>query len=104
MAKDSDFDQPFDGAISRFADKEAPEGDPRARSKDADKDDILDPRYPYRKRLDDEDYDAAYDACQLELGQAADLVPRRPASASSWSSRAATPPARAARSRRSPRT
>ena len=54
MAKHDDSDLPFDGAISRFADKEAPK-DIREALKDADKHDILDPRYPYRKRLDDDD-------------------------------------------------
>ena len=34
---------------------------------DADKKDILDPRYPYQKRLDEDEYEEAYDACQLEL-------------------------------------
>jgi polyphosphate kinase len=57
---------PFDGAISRFAAKEAPK-DVREALKDADKHDILDPRYPYQARLDDDDYEAAFKACQLEL-------------------------------------
>ncbi len=66
MAKKSNSDKPFDGAVSRFADKEAPK-DIRKALKDADKHDILDPRYPYRTRLDDDEYDKAYEACQLEL-------------------------------------
>jgi polyphosphate kinase 2 len=69
MAKDKEgkkSDLPFDGAISRFAEKEAPKA-VREALKDADKHDILDPRYPYDKRLDDEAYEKAYDACQHEL-------------------------------------
>ena len=65
MAK-AEFDKPFDGAISRFAEKDAPK-DIRKALRDADKDSILDPRYPYPERLDGETYDAANHACQLEL-------------------------------------
>jgi polyphosphate kinase 2 len=69
MAKDSEFKKPFGGAISRFVDKEAPKAIRRARE-DADKDDILDPAYPYRERLDDDAYDAEDERCQLELVKA----------------------------------
>jgi polyphosphate kinase 2 len=64
MPKNSDL--PFNGAISRFVEKEAPKEIRRA-LKEAGKDDILDPRYPYRQRLDEEEYEDAYHACQLEL-------------------------------------
>ena len=90
-------------AISRYVEKDAPKAI-RKLLKSADKDDILDPRYPYRERLDDDDYEDAYDGLPARARQDAGLAARRPASASSSSSRAATPPARAARSRRSPRT
>jgi polyphosphate kinase 2 len=66
MAKDKIFPKPFDGAVSRFVDKEAPK-EVREALKDADKHDILDPRYPYQKRLDDKAYEEAYARCQLEL-------------------------------------
>jgi polyphosphate kinase 2 len=66
MATEKASDKPFDGAVSRFVDKEAPK-DVREALKDADKRDILDPRYPYQKRLDGDDYDKAFDRCQHEL-------------------------------------
>ena len=71
MAKKSNSDLPFDGAISRFADKEAPK-DIREALKDADKHDVLDPRYPYRTRISDDEYDKVFEACQLELVKAQD--------------------------------
>ncbi len=58
--------KPFDGAVSRFLKKDAPK-DVREALKDDSKDEILDPRYPYDERLDGDDYDKAYAACQLEL-------------------------------------
>jgi polyphosphate kinase len=61
-----EFAMPFDGAISRFVEKKAPD-DIREALKDADKHDVLDPRYPYQQHLDDDAYEAAYEACQLEL-------------------------------------
>jgi polyphosphate kinase 2 len=69
MAKKDDSKKPFDGAISRFAEKEAPK-DVREALKDADKKDVLDPRYPYQTRLDEDDYLKAFEACQLELVKA----------------------------------
>jgi polyphosphate kinase 2 len=66
MAGDGKAAESLIGAISRFAEKDAPKAVRKALEK-ADKDDILDPGYPYDKRLDDDDYDEAYDACQLEL-------------------------------------
>ena len=58
--------KPFDGAVSRFVEKDAPK-DVRKALEHADNKDILDPRYPYRERLDKDAYEEAYDACQLEL-------------------------------------
>ena len=68
MARNDDdrSELPFDGAVSRYVSKDAPR-DVREALEDADKKDILDPRYPYQKRLDEDDYDKAYQACQLEL-------------------------------------
>jgi polyphosphate kinase 2 len=66
MASKTGFKKPFDGAISRFAAKEAPK-DIRTVLKSAGKNDILDPRYPYAERLGGKAYNAAYAACQLEL-------------------------------------
>jgi polyphosphate kinase 2 len=61
-----EWPKPFDGAVSRYVAEDAPTEIRKALA-GADKHDILDPRYPYRERMDDEDYDDAYDACQLEL-------------------------------------
>jgi polyphosphate kinase 2 len=66
MAKDAKSPTALIGAISRFAEKDAPKAVRKA-LEGADKDDILDPGYPYRKRLDDDDYEKGYEACQLEL-------------------------------------
>jgi polyphosphate kinase 2 len=69
MAKDPNFAKPFDGAVSRYIDTEAP---PKIRAiiESADKNDILDPNYPYRERLDRKTYEKAYEACQFELVKA----------------------------------
>jgi polyphosphate kinase len=69
MAKDKLFEKPFGGAVSRFAEKDAPK-DIRKALEDAGKGDILDPHYPYREKIDDDAYDEAYDRCQLELVKA----------------------------------
>ncbi len=61
--------KPFDGAISRFAEKEAPK-DVREALKDSGKKEVLDPSYPYQTRLDNDAYQKAYDTCQLELVKA----------------------------------
>ena len=68
MAK-SEFKKPFDGAISRFAEEGAPKAVRKA-LKDADKDAILDPRYPYPTRLEDHIYETEAEACQFELVKA----------------------------------
>ena len=60
------MDLPFDGAISRFARETAPQ-DIRDALKGAKKRDILSGRYPYRRELDDEDYEAAMKPLQIEL-------------------------------------
>jgi polyphosphate kinase 2 len=63
---DQKFKKPFDGAISRYAKEGAPK-DIRDALKNRKKRGILDPRFPYSKRMDRKEYDAAYAYCQLEL-------------------------------------
>lgn len=57
---------PFDGAISTFYKKEAPKSVRRA-IKDAKKDRVLDPSYPYDRRMDKGDYEDQLAALQIEL-------------------------------------
>ena len=57
---------PFDGAVSRFIETEAPP-EIRETLRKARKDEILDPAYPYRTRISGEEYDKENAACQLEL-------------------------------------
>jgi polyphosphate kinase 2 len=66
MAKPAEFQKPFDGAVSRFVEKNAPKEIRKALEK-AGKDDVLDPRYPYPEHMDDDDYDDQYEKLQLEL-------------------------------------
>jgi polyphosphate kinase 2 len=57
---------PFDGAISTFFEKEAPE-DIRKAILDADKDDILSDTFPYDEEMRKKDYEAQMEALQVEL-------------------------------------
>ncbi|MGR3803966.1 polyphosphate kinase 2 [Marinibacterium profundimaris] len=57
---------PFDGAISAFYAAAAPD-DIREAIKGAGKKDIIDPSYPYDRRMDGDSYDAAHEALQIEL-------------------------------------
>ncbi|MDX8348670.1 polyphosphate kinase 2 [Cognatiyoonia sp. IB215446] len=57
---------PFDGGISRYFDEQAPK-EVRDAIKTAGKSDILNPSYPYDKRWDRDDYEAALEALQLQL-------------------------------------
>jgi polyphosphate kinase 2 len=57
---------PFDGAISKFYQSEAPDA-VRDAIKDGSKKDILDDGYPYDKRLNSEDYEADLHALQVEM-------------------------------------
>jgi len=57
---------PFNGAISQFLATQAPE-DVRAALQVADKDTILTPWYPYKKRLEKKIYERDYAALQIEL-------------------------------------
>ena len=60
------FPKPFDGAISTFFDQDFPKPLRKA-VEEAGKKDMLSPDYPYRKRLDREAYEQAYDLLQIEL-------------------------------------
>lgn len=59
-------DLPFDGAISRFFESEAPE-EVRAAIRDAKKNSVLDPSYPYDRRMDKDAYEDTLEALQIEL-------------------------------------
>jgi polyphosphate kinase len=60
------MDLPFDGAISRYFETEAPQ-DIRDLIAGAKKSDIINPSFPYPSRLDRDDYNAAIDKLQVEL-------------------------------------
>ncbi|MFN7223509.1 MAG: polyphosphate kinase 2 [Paracoccaceae bacterium] len=57
---------PFDGAISTFFRDKAPKA-VRTAIEDADKDDILDPSYPYREEMKSKVFDTQMDALQIQL-------------------------------------
>lgn len=57
---------PFDGAISRFFEEEAPK-DIREAIEDGARKDILDPSYPYDSWMKKKEYEAEMDALQFEL-------------------------------------
>jgi len=60
------MDLPFDGAITRFFEHEAPD-DIRNAIRRADKDDILNPDYPHSERLGKKTYERDLEALQVEL-------------------------------------
>ena len=69
-----DMDLPFDGAISRYFREGAPKAVRTAIEK-ADKDDILNPDYPYREEMGRKDYGARMEELQIQLARMqADLV------------------------------
>lgn len=57
---------PFDGAISKFFDQDAPKSVRKA-IETAKKDSVLDPSYPYDSRMDRDDYEDDLEALQIEL-------------------------------------
>ena len=59
-------DLPFDGAISQFYRSQAPDA-VRQAIRDAKKDSVLDPSFPYRDRMDKDDYEDQLEALQIEL-------------------------------------
>lgn len=62
------FEKPFDGAVSRYLKKDAPKAI-RDLVKAAGHNEILPADFPYPDRMSSEDYDAANEACQLELAK-----------------------------------
>jgi len=58
--------KPFDGAITAFYENGSPK-DVRQSIKDAKKGDILNPSYPYDRRMDKDAYEDALGALQIEL-------------------------------------
>ena len=68
------MDLPFDGAIRRYFREGAPKAVRTAIEK-ADKDDILNPDYPYREEMGRKDYGARMEELQIQLARMqADLV------------------------------
>jgi len=65
-ATDHAADLPFDGAISRYLEAEAPE-DVRIAVRNGGKRDILTPDYPYDRWMKKSDYEAAARAQQIEM-------------------------------------
>ena len=57
---------PFDGAISKFFDQDAPKSVRKA-IETAKKDSVLDPSYPYDSRMDRDDYEDDLAALQIAL-------------------------------------
>jgi polyphosphate kinase len=57
---------PFVGDITAYFENEAPE-DVRHAIRDARKDSVLSPSFPYRTRMDRDDYEDALEALQIEL-------------------------------------
>jgi polyphosphate kinase 2 len=60
------MDLPFDGAISRYFETDAPAHIRRIIRK-ADKDDVTNPRYPYPEEMPKAEYETAMEALQIEL-------------------------------------
>ncbi|MBY8975188.1 polyphosphate kinase 2 [Rhodobacteraceae bacterium NNCM2] len=60
------MEKPFNGAISKFFENDFPKKLRKA-VEDADKSDLLAPKYPYPKRLEGDTYEDAYDLLQIEL-------------------------------------
>ena len=59
-------DLPFDGAITQFAENDAPK-DIRKAIAEAGKDDILSPDFPYREEMSGKAYEKDMEALQIEL-------------------------------------
>ncbi|MEM9270233.1 MAG: polyphosphate kinase 2, partial [Pseudomonadota bacterium] len=60
------FAKPFDGAITRFYEDDAPKKIRNA-IKDGDKDDVLNANFPYRREMDKDAYEDEIAALQIEL-------------------------------------
>jgi polyphosphate kinase 2 len=61
--------KPFDGAITEFYEKDAPDS-VRTAIDTAEKDSVLDPSFPYDMRMDKDDYEDQLDKLQIELVKA----------------------------------
>lgn len=69
MSKDQALPRlPFVGEITAYLKNDAPE-EVRRRLREADKDDIIDAGYPYRREMDKDDYEDRMEALQVELVQ-----------------------------------
>lgn len=62
------MDLPFDGAISAFFTEDAPREVREAIAR-ADKNDVLDPGFPYSERMDRKPYEKSFDMLQVELAK-----------------------------------
>lgn len=60
--------RPYDGAISKYFKEDAP-GSVRDAIKGSSKDEVLDPSYPYRQRMDRDAYEEDLHALQIELAK-----------------------------------
>lgn len=60
------MDLPYDGAISAYYETEAPEPIRKAIAR-SDRDDLLDPGFPYSEQMDRKPYDRAMDKLQIEM-------------------------------------
>ena len=58
--------KPFDGAITKYYESGAPKNIRKAVRK-GKKNDVLAPNFPYKKRMDRDEYDTLYAALQIEL-------------------------------------
>ena len=63
------MDLPFGGAISAYHDKDAPKAIREAIAR-ADKDDILNPDYPYSEEMKKKAYEKELHALQIEINRA----------------------------------
>lgn len=93
---------PFEGAITRYFETEAPQ-DVRAAIEDGKKA-ILIPPYPYDSRMKSKEYEETLYALQIELAKLQAWVPGNPEPALRSSSKAVMPPERAVRSSGSRKT
>ena len=62
------FAKPFDGAISKYYEDEAPDS-VRSAVRDSGKNDMLDPSYPYSEEMDKKSYEKQMAALQIELAK-----------------------------------
>ncbi len=68
MTRSDPFEPPFDGAITRYFEEDAP-APVRNTIKRGEKGDVLNPDYPYSERMPRKAYDKELDALQIELAK-----------------------------------